>query len=168
MRNKKLRLWCIVLAVAMLLVALPVTAMAADEPVIISNVAELTEAIQKQDDGQTWIIKSGTYDLPRDNVTEVEGQTGWYMAITANNITIQGEGMPVLTSTTESANGAWASQNLITIFGDDVTLDGFVIKSKVEANKAIEVLGKKSTLQNLEIRYNEANKEKFSGSVCFR
>ena len=51
MRNKKLRLWCIVLAVAMLLVALPVTAMAADDTVIISNVAELTDAIQKQEDG---------------------------------------------------------------------------------------------------------------------
>ena len=167
MKQKHVRIFSVLITVIMLVGVLSLTALADNGPVIIEDIDDLTAAIKEQADGQTWIIKSGTYDLPRDNVTEVQGQTGWYMAITADNITIKGEGMPVLTSTTESANGAWASQNLITIFGDDVTLDGFVIKSKVEANKAIEVLGQDSTLQNLEIRYNEANEEKFSGSVYY-
>lgn len=119
------------------------------ETKFISNIDQLKAAIKNQKDNQTWILSSGTYDLPRDTVTQYSGQTGWYMPITANNLTIIGNGNPVITSSEVSTNGAWASQNLITVWGDNVTLKGLTITPKVEINKSVEVVGnKKFTVEN--------------------
>ncbi len=99
-------------------------------------------------------MESGTYDLPRDTAT-VEGQSGWYFAIDTDNLTIVGEEGTVLTSSESSANGAWASQNLVTIFGDNVTLENLTIKSKMDTNKAIEVRGKNSAIRNVQVLCND-------------
>lgn len=118
----------------------------------ISTVEQLSAAIKAQADGQTWIIKAGTYDIKRDTTTlrdtngqvvTVGGQSGWYMPIAANNLTIIGIDNPILTSSVVSANGSWASQNLITVWGNNVTLKGLTITPKVDANKSIEVVGDK-------------------------
>ena len=106
-------------------------------------------------ENSTIAISGGTYDLPQDHVTSAGGQTGWYFAIQKDGLNLVGEGLPVLTSTTYTANGVWATQNLITIFGDNVTLDGFVVKCKMDCNKAIEINGQNSTLRNIEIRCND-------------
>lgn len=103
-------------------------------------------------------VSSGTYDLPRDMDTAVsagQNQTGWYFAIQQDGLKLVGENMPVLTSTVYSANGNWANQNFITIFGNNVTLDGFIIKGKMDSNKTIEINGMNTTLRNLEIRCND-------------
>lgn len=89
---------------------------------VMGSSAELIAAIKAQADGQTWVIKEGLYDVLNDATTlrgdngEVVtsgGQSGWYMPIKASNLTIIGENNPILTSTTKSENGAWASQNWV-------------------------------------------------------
>lgn len=115
----------------------------------ISNSKQLSEAIVAQADGQTWVIKDGTYDLPKDKVYNAQGvDEEWYFPI-HKSIKIYGEGNPILTSTTYSANGAWASQNFITVFADNVSIQGVAIKTKEEANKAIEILGKNFNLKDV-------------------
>ena len=149
-----------------------------------ANGALLQAAMTAAPAGSTIVVSSGTYDLPRGTNT-VEGQTGWYFAIVQDGLTLVGEDMPVLTSTVYAANGVWATQNFITILGDNVTLDGFIIKCKMDCNKAIEIGGKNSALLNLEIRCNDLLSEAgydaqapandywefyrngFAGSLCY-
>lgn len=112
--------------------------------IIINNTAELEAAIANQADGQTWLINSGNYPLnPHADMDAdaFDSQKGWYFPITVNNLTIIGQGNPVLYGATTTINGAWASQNLITVFGDNVTFKGLTIMPKVETNKSIEVVG---------------------------
>ena len=118
------------------------------------NGIALQQAIANAEEGTVIYVESGTYDLPRDTAS-VEGQPGWYFAIDTDNLTIVGEEGTVLTSTEYSANGAWASQNLVTIFGDNVTLENLTIKSKMDTNKAIEVRGKNSAIRNVQVLCND-------------
>ncbi len=120
----------------------------------ITNVAELRDAIKNQADGQTWIISAGNYGLDRFNDITVEGQTGWYFPITAKNLTIEGSGNPVIYGNEYSANGNWSSQNLVSVFGDNVTLKGLTFEPKVEGNKTIEVLGNDFSAENIIIKPN--------------
>ncbi len=144
-----------------------VSVMVAD--VLIETIDDLTTAIDNQADGQFWIIKGGLYDLPR-GTQSYNGQAGWYFPITADNLTILGIGNPVLTSTTESPNGAHASQNLITVWGDNVTLQGLTLEPKVEENKTVEVIGENFTIKNCTFRPNSvsANADtSYGGSLYF-
>lgn len=121
----------------------------ADSAVVsISTVAELRSAIENQADGQTWSIQAGEYGLARFNTITAEGQTGWYFPITANNLTINGIGNPTIYGTGFSANGNWSSQNFVSVFGDNVTINGLTLMPKVEPNKTLEVLGSDFTLTN--------------------
>ena len=108
--------------------------------------------IAATEEGATIVVGPGEYDIPRDEATSVEGQTGWYFAITADNVTVIGAPGAVLTSTVKSENGAWASQNMVSIFGDNVTVQGFTIIRKEEVNKAIEVRGENSIIRDVTIR----------------
>ena len=119
-----------------------------------ANGALLQEAVKNAKEGQTVYFSSGVYDLSRAEDV-VEGQTGWYLPITQNGVTLVGIGNAVLTSTEVSINGSLNTQNFITIFGDDVTLDGFVVKCKMNANKAIQVNGANSVLKNLSLECND-------------
>lgn len=116
------------------------------------NGAHLQEVIAATEEGATIVVGPGEYDIPRDEATSVEGQTGWYFAITADNVTVIGAPGAVLTSTVKSENGAWASQNMVSIFGDNVTFQGFTIIRKEEVNKAIEVRGENSIIRDVTIR----------------
>lgn len=136
---------------------------------VISNIEQLTAAINTQADDQTWIIKDGIYNLPRfDNIT-AGGQTGWYFPITANNITIIGESKAgvILTSDVESANGNWASQDHISVWGDNVTIKNMTVKPKVGTNKTIEVMGKNFTLNNVDFVQRDGLDYEFAGSLYF-
>lgn len=134
------------------------------DAIYITSGEDLTAAISGQADGQTWVVGSGTYDLPRDQETKRDnagtvvttgGQVGWYFPIAASGISIIGHHNPVITSSETSTNGAWASQNLITIWGDQVTLQGLVIEPKVTENKSVEVVGDvEFTAQNCTFRPN--------------
>ena len=152
----KKRILPILLALIMALTLLPTLAMA-DEPankVLIDGNNEmftsLEAAVKAANPGNTIYVYPGNYDIVPDNSTYVEGQTGWYLAIT-KSLTIMGvdaDGNPItdaadacanIYSTYYTANGAHASQDLIYVNADDVTISGLNIMNKYEANKAIEV-----------------------------
>ena len=120
----------------------------------ITNVSQLCSAINGQADGQTWTIEPGVYALNQCNSIVAGGQTGWYMPITANNITINGVGNPTIYGTGYIANGAWATQDLVAIFGNNVTIDGLTLMPKVEPNKTIEVMGANASIKNVTLTAN--------------
>ena len=118
----------------------------------VHTAAQLQEAVAKAKPGDVIQVWPGKYNLTPTSNT-VEGQTGWLLPIT-KSITLQGvdeKGNPItdasetqamLYSTEYIKNGAWSTQNLITVFADNVTLEGLTIMNKIDANKAIEVVGK--------------------------
>ncbi len=114
----------------------------------ITNVADLRSAIENQSDGDTWNIQPGNYGLSPFNSYTAEGRTGWYFPITANDLTINGVGNPTIFGTSFSANGNRQTQNFVSVFGDNVTINGLTLMPKVEPNKTIEVLGEDFTLTN--------------------
>ncbi len=133
--------------------------------VIVKNAKELEEARANQADNQTWAVLGGTYDIAPDEERTVEGATGWYFAITANNLRIYGIDRLTLTSSIGSENGIWAKQNFITVFGNDVVLDGLNLVSKTDVNKVIEVVGGDNfVLSNSMIAPPEGD-PKFAGSI---
>lgn len=119
------------------------------------NGIALQKAVMNATPGQVITVPYATYDIPMDNKTVVQGQKGWYLPVVENDITIIGIDNPVITSTDVSTNGIWSSQNFITIFGDNVTIEGVIIKCKMDSNKAFEISGKNSTLKDVEIRCND-------------
>lgn len=151
-----------VLAVSTLTAAVPFIlaeeAAAVAGTVEITTVEQLCDAIDSQAngqaDGQTWKIAGGAYGLGQCNSLEAGGQTGWYFPITANNLTIKGESNPTIYGTGFTPNGNWNTQNLVSVFGDNVTVDGLTLMPKVEPNKTIEVLGSNFTLRNSVITPN--------------
>lgn len=140
------------------------------ETINIANADQLAEAIAKQGDNQTWILNAGEYVLGEDQLKKYadwKGETGqgnWYFPIHANNITIIGNGDVTITSDVESTNGSWATQDFISVWGDNITIDNVDILSKKEQNKAIEVMGKNFKLANSEIKKVD---EWGSGSIIF-
>lgn len=122
----------------------------------ISDSTELENAIKNQADGQTWNIAAGNYAVTQNHTITAGNQTGWYFPITASNITIHGAGADQTTiyGSGFTANGNWDTQDLIAIFGDDVTLDGMTLMPKVEPNKTIEVMGDDSTIENVVLAPN--------------
>lgn len=151
------------------------------EPITINNADELAKAIRDQEDGQYWLIKAGDYNLGEEQLAvyadkNCGGQTNWYFPIDAS-ITIVGEGNPTITSNVEIANGSWNTQDFITVWADDVAIEGIQIKSKKAVNKAIEVMGQDFTIRNCSvlspddtdvdsgsIYFNPLNEEKTTGS----
>lgn len=130
---------------------------------IITNATELRAALKAQKSGEVLALKSGTYNIDRDETTEYEGQTGYYFLLNVSNITIKGIGDVVIKSTVESPNGVWASQNFVTIVGDNTTIDNVTFMCKKEPNKVIEILGKNTTLKNIKVE--PIDTVKFAGSI---
>lgn len=124
------------------------TIASAPSEVTITNLTELRSAIENQADGQTWTIQPGSYGLAPFAGITVNGQTGWHFPVTANNLTIIGVGNPTIYGTGYTKNGNHSSQNLITVFGNEVTIDGLTFMPKIEPNKTLEVLGSDFTLRN--------------------
>src|SRR5680860_613808 len=124
----------------------------------ISTIEQLRGAIESQDNNQNnnqiWTISAGDYGLDRFTDITVQEETGWYFPITANNVTIEGQGNPVIYGKEYSANSNLSTQNLITVFGDNVIIKGLVLMTKVDGNKTIEVLGDDFTIENTTIEPN--------------
>ena len=152
----KKRILPILLALIMALTLLPTLAMA-DEPankVLIDGNNEmftsLEAAVKEAEAGDTIYVYPGDYNIVPDNETVVEGQTGWYLAIT-EQLTIMGvdaDGNPItdaaktqarIYSTHYTANSSWPSQDLVFVCADNVTISGLTIMNKVAPNKAVEV-----------------------------
>ena len=127
----------------------------------INAFSKVLDAVNAVQPGGVIKVRPGDYNLVKDDVTMISGQAGWYLPITKNNITIEGvtaDGQGItnasnvmanLYSTQETANGNWSTQDLIAVFGDDVTIRGLGIMNKIEPNKGIEVLG-----NNFRAEYN--------------
>lgn len=115
----------------------------------ITNLAELQAAIENQADGQTWTIQAGDYGLDQSSTISANSQTGWYFPIVSNNITINGSGNPVIYGASYSSNGNHATQNLVTVFGDNVKITGLTLMPKVEPNKTLEVIGSDFTIEDV-------------------
>ncbi|MCI7474051.1 MAG: S-layer homology domain-containing protein [Clostridiales bacterium] len=173
---KKRKILSSVLAASMVLSMVPVTALAVDgddgsqvQEVSIDTAAELAQAIAGQQDGQVWKLAEGAYNLTEADLAlyankDCGGQTGWYFPLTANNLTIIGEGDVTITSDVKSPNANWATQDFVSVWGNDITIDNVDILSKDTQNKAIEVMGQDFTLKNSEMkRVNEWG----SGSIIF-
>jgi len=119
----------------------------------------IIEAVKKSIAGDTIAITPGNYNLVKDDTTVISGQTGWYLPI-AKSITLIGvdaDGQEItnpanvmtnIYSTQETANGNWSTQNLITVFADNVSIRGLGIMNKIEPNKGIEVLGNNFRAEN--------------------
>ena len=97
--------------------------------ITITNHEELSDAIANQQNGQTWNISAGTYVLDAGDLAKyaglqpgTSGQGGWYFPINSQ-ITIIGEGDVTITTDVEAPNGAWASQDFVSVWADGVTID---------------------------------------------
>lgn len=98
----------------------------------------------------------------------------WYMPIEKENYTVLGEGNRdniVLYGKEYTANGAWATQNLVTVFAKGVTFRNVTLKVKDESNKTIEILNENFTINNCAIVPNDEitlqNATADGGSVYF-
>lgn len=170
MRKKILGMFSSALMVLSLFVAMPVKA--ANTTVrYIDSTEELAEAIATQTEGETWYISAGEYCLTKNDLSKyadikpgTSGQGNWYFPIIEDGISIIGQGDVTITTDYETQNGVWASQDFISVWGDNVTIDNVDILSKKEQNKAIEVMGKDFTLKNSTIKKVDENG---SGSIIF-
>lgn len=149
--KQKISAITVAIFMVLLLIAPPVMAADTRVPVIIRNTKELRAAINAQKDGQVFIIKPGEYALKKNCPYQGEN---WFFPIYKNNITIIGEGYPLFYGNQFADNNEWSSRNLITVFGDNVTLSGFIVMPKLSVYKAIEVLGKNAVLRNITTRPN--------------
>ncbi|MGI5957983.1 MAG: hypothetical protein ACOX60_01010 [Massiliimalia sp.] len=149
----------------------------------ISNSQELAEAIENQADNQIWNLKAGeTYNLTKELMDTYQNiyingsaNTGFVFPITANNITINGNGATI-TSDYNPNSGNWAQQNFITVAGNDVKINKVKIKANPNSfkneqedymntcNKAIEVLGSNFELTDSTL---ENSGPRGSGSIYF-
>lgn len=130
---------------------------------IVSNAKELRDALKTQKDGEVIAIKNGTYDIDRDNETKYADQAGYYFLVTANNLTFKGFGSVIIKSSVESENTVLASQNFVTIAGNNTTLEDLTLQCKKEPNKVVEIIGKDTTLRNIKIE--PMSNLKFAGSI---
>lgn len=178
MRKLKLFL-ALALAASVCVPTVNVTNVTATETVVINNATELASAIKNQEDGQTWQIAAGTYDLTEELVKtyadlDIMGRKGWVFPITADDLTIIGEGDVTITSSYNPNTGAWHGQNFLTVAGDNVSIENVDLKGNPNTfygnlcNKVIEVLGTDfkltdSTLLPLDYTDGTVN----SGSIYF-
>lgn len=116
---------------------------------VIKTADDLKNAILNQADNQTWVIMPGKYPLaPTSIFIKSQNQDGWYFPITANNITIKGKMNPVIYGDKYTPNGNYSTQNLVTVFGNNIKIDGIHFMPKLEVNKTICVEGKNFTITN--------------------
>ncbi len=130
----------------------------------IDSVEDLVDAIDNQADHQYWIIKNGTYLLPQGTKL-IEGQDGWFFPITANDLTIVGEDNVTIKAANNVDNGAWATQNFVTIWGENVEINNitFIAQDGIDnPNKVIEILGNNAVLNHVTVNPNTGD---FSGSI---
>lgn len=142
----------------------------------IRDADDLAAAVAAQQNGQTWIIHEGIYNLTEKHLEQyaswdAPGQGGWYFPLHADDLTLLGTGRVVITSQVESENGAWATQDFVSVWGDNITIDGVNFQCKNVPNKAVEIMGRSFTLKNATllpvVHPDGENGEVFSGSIYF-
>lgn len=149
-----------------------------DATVNIDSSAKLIEAIKNQEDGQTWVLQAGEYNVG-DDCLEVEANinnvaTGFVFPIFVDDLTIRGEGEVTITSDYDPNSGAWSLQNLITVKGQGVTIENVNLKGNPngfydgQCNKVVELIdgAKDFTLKDVELLpIDDADGKQNSGSI---
>lgn len=167
-----------IVAAIMAICMVPAIAFAEEENVVnISDSQGLIDAINNQQDGQTWVLSEGTYDVS-DSCLEHEANIngvvkGFVFPIHVNNLTIKGNGDVTITSTYEANSGIWSAQNFVTVGGSGVTIQDVKLKGNRNAyydgcNKVLELIGagKDLTLKNVEcLALTDADGKENSGSI---
>lgn len=174
------------LLVAFMMFLVPASAFAAGREVSVTNSTEFIAALVDQQDGDVITLAPGTYDIGQGTDQAIEAgpgsmQKGWFIPVIKNDVTIKGSGIgaTTVTSSFTSSNACWASQDFFAIFGDRAIVKDMTIIPKIETNKAIEVMGKDVTLENLAIKTNPLGNDplyadtlgngdaQYSGSIYF-
>lgn len=133
--------------------------------ITITNDEELTQAIKNQRNSQYWIINEGKYTLlPGEDYIAEGGQMGWFFPITADNLTIVGNGDVIIEAGVDVVNGNWSTQNFVTIWGDNFKISNVTLIAQNETNKAVEILGNNVVLENIVIDPRD-NDDDYSGSI---
>ena len=128
--------------------------------VVGENCATVEDAVKAAKDGEEILVMPGDYNVTRDDETLVEGQAGWYLPITKsisligvdenkNEITDPSKVAANIYSTQYTKNGAHASQDLISVFADNVTIQGLGIMTKLDINKSLTI----NNANNVTIQY---------------
>ena len=127
-------------------------------PISIANAVQLCDAIKNQADGQIWSIAPGKYGIGPDvcpGIAPVGGNTNKYVPLTANNLTISGVGNPTIYGQGFSPNGDGGYDgDFIAITGNNVTIKNLTVMTKIYPNKAIEIRGADSVIENVSVRPN--------------
>ena len=157
---------------------------AKDAEIKIATAEELVEAVKNQKNGQTWILSEGEYDVD-DDLLEVEAningvKNGFVFPIFVDDITIKAaKGDDVLITSSydpgKESGGIWSNQNLITISGKNVEIQGVDLKGNYNSyyegcNKVIELIagGKNLVIEDVELLPLEDSEGKVSsGSIYF-
>ena len=142
------------------------------ETVVIKTADDLAKAIDEQKPNQTWVLEKGEYVLGEKQLAVYSdwqnpgnsSQPGWYFPIHEEGITIQGNGATI-SSPVDKENANWSTQDFISVWSDNVKIDGLNIYCKEEMNKAIEVMSKNFTLTNTNIMPQDEENHEFSGSI---
>ena len=157
---------------------------AKDAEIKIATAEELVEAVKNQKNGQTWILSEGEYDVD-DDLLEVEAningvKNGFVFPIFVDDITIKAAKVDdvLITSSYDpgkESGGIWSNQNLITISGKNVEIQGVDLKGNYNSyyegcNKVIELIagGKNLVIEDVELLPLEDSEGKVSsGSIYF-
>ena len=110
--------------------------------ITISNRSELIAALENQADGQIWHINAGTYDVTEKHDIAAYGTLSSRFVITANNLTINGIGNPVILASTDGRMqgglpNVWQTNqgSTILVYGSNVTIDGLTVRG-IDCSKA--------------------------------
>ncbi len=117
----------------------------------VSNVTELISALNSLEDGTCIIMAAGTYDFEGNSTTvNYSDQTGWMMPILKNNVMIKAadDATVKIQSTDSIANGAWATQVLMLVVGENFVLDGITMGWRGSKNKIVEICAKNTLIKN--------------------
>ena len=128
--------------------------------VVGENCATVEDAVKAAKEGEKILVMPGNYNVQKDDETLVEGQAGWYLPITKsisligvdenkNEITDASQVAANIYSTQYTKNGALASQDLISVFADNVTIQGLGIMTKLDINKSLTI----NNANNVTIQY---------------
>lgn len=111
----------------------------------VSTASELADALNNLAPDTKIVLSEGYYNM-KDSVSadEFNGVTGWMFLINEDNVAIVAadDAEDVYIYSSDSIpNGAYVTQNMITVTGDNIVLAGLRIGERGSQNKAIEALG---------------------------
>lgn len=124
----------------------------------ITSPEELCSAIKNQADDQIWNIAPGSYGIGPDvcpGITAVNGNTNKYLPLTANNLVVNGIGNPTIYGQgfTTNGNGGFDG-DFVAVTGNHVTIKNLTLMTKIYPNKAVEIRGADSVLENVSVKPN--------------